>query len=45
MVFTLVGLVRRKKVKGGRKLPWAMVIVFLGFIGPLFYLLVGREQY
>lgn len=45
MVFALVDLTRRKVVKGGQKWPWALVIVLLGVIGPIFYLLVGREQY
>jgi hypothetical protein len=45
MVYALVDLARRDVVKGGRKLPWAVVIIFFGVIGPLFYLLVGREQY
>jgi hypothetical protein len=43
MAFALVDLARRKVVKGGQK--WVLVIVLLGIIGPIFYLLVGREQY
>jgi hypothetical protein len=45
MVFALVDLARRQAVKGGQKWPWVLVIVLLGIIGPIFYLLVGREQY
>ena len=45
MVFALVDLARRQVVKGGQKWPWVLVIVLLGIIGPIFYLLVGREQY
>lgn len=45
MVFALVDLARRKVVKGGQKWPWVLVIVLLGIIGPIFYLMVGREQY
>jgi hypothetical protein len=45
MIFALVDLARRKVVKGGQKWPWVLVIVMLGIIGPIFYLLVGREQY
>ncbi len=45
MVFALVDLARRKEVKGGRKWPWVLVIVLLNIVGPIFYLLVGREQY
>ena len=45
MAFALVDLARREVVKGGRKWPWVLVVVLLGIIGPIFYLLVGREQY
>ena len=45
MVFALVDLAKREVVKGGKKWPWVLVIVLLGIIGPIFYLLVGREQY
>jgi len=45
MVFALVDLARREVVKGGKKWPWVLVIVLLGIMGPIFYLLVGREQY
>ena len=45
MVFALVDLARRQVVKGGQKGSWVLVIVLLGIIGPIFYLLVGREQY
>jgi hypothetical protein len=45
MIFALVDLARRQVVKGGQKWPWVLVIVLLGIIGPVFYLLVGREQY
>ncbi len=45
MAFALVDLIRRDVVKGGRKLPWGIVIVIFGIIGPIVYLLIGREQY
>ena len=45
MVFALVDPARRQVVKGGQKWPWVLVIILLGIIGPIFYLLVGREQY
>ncbi len=45
MVFALIDLAKRKVVKGGQKWPWVLVIVLLGIVGPIFYLLVGREQY
>ena len=45
MVFALVDLIRRDVVKGGRKLPWGIVIVIFAIIGPIVYLLIGREDY
>ena len=37
-------LVRRKRVKGGNKLLWGLVIVFIQYIGPILYLIIGREE-
>ena len=45
MVWALVDLARRDVVKGGRKLPWVIVIIVVDIIGPIAYLLIGREQY
>ncbi|HEY91994.1 MAG TPA: PLDc_N domain-containing protein [Dehalococcoidia bacterium] len=45
LAFALFDLVRREVVKGGKKWPWALVIVLFGIIGPIVYLLIGREQY
>ncbi len=33
-----------RKVKGGNKLVWGLVIVFINLIGPLVYLVAGREE-
>ena len=33
-----------RKVKGGNKLVWALVIIIINFIGPLVYFFVGREE-
>ena len=46
---TLIGialydLAKRKRVKGGNKLLWVLVIVIFEFIGPLIYLILGREE-
>ena len=43
LVFALVDLVRRQRTKGP-KWVWAAVIVFVNIIGPIIYLLVGREE-
>ena len=37
-------LVRRERVKGGNKLLWGLVIVFIQYIGPILYLTIGREE-
>jgi len=37
-------LVRRKRVKGGNKLVWGLVIVFIQYIGPILCLIIGREE-
>ena len=45
LVFALVDLLRpERRVLGGSKLVWALVIVLIGTIGPLVYLLVGRRD-
>ena len=45
VVFSLVDLFRsERRVVGGNKLVWALVIVLVGTIGPIVYLLVGRKE-
>ena len=39
----LVDLVRRERTRGP-KWAWALVIVFFSLIGPVVYLLFGREE-
>ena len=43
MVFALVDLARREKTRGPKWL-WAIVIVLGEVLGPIVYLLVGREE-
>lgn len=33
-----------RRVKGGNKLVWGLLIVFVQFFGPLVYFLFGRED-
>ncbi len=33
-----------RRVRGGSKLVWVLVIVFVNLIGPIAYFLVGRED-
>ncbi len=44
MVIALLDVVKRERVRGGNKVVWIVVIVAAGVIGPLVYLLFGREE-
>lgn len=44
MVVALVDLVRRQEVLGGNKLLWGVLIVVVGYIGPILYLVLGRKE-
>ncbi len=43
MAFALVDLTRRERTKGP-KWVWALVIIFVNLIGPIVYLVIGREE-
>jgi hypothetical protein len=43
MVIALVDLIRRERTKGP-KWVWALVVVLINIIGPIVYLLFGRED-
>ncbi|MFN2219299.1 MAG: PLD nuclease N-terminal domain-containing protein [Anaerolineae bacterium] len=43
MAVALVDLVRRERTRGP-KWVWAIVIVFFNLIGPIAYLIFGREE-
>lgn len=44
LVFALRDLIKRKKVKGDNKWVWGIVVVLVNIIGPILYLLFGREE-
>jgi hypothetical protein len=45
MVAALVDLDRsERRVRGGSKLVWALIVVFVNILGPILYFLVGREE-
>ena len=45
MIVALIDLEREeRRVRGGRKVVWALVIVFVNIIGPILYFTVGREE-
>ena len=43
MVFALVDLIRRERTKGP-KWMWAIIIVAVNIIGPVVYLLAGKDE-
>lgn len=42
-LFAFVDLLRRERVKGP-KWAWSLAVLFIGFIGPILYFVVGRED-
>jgi hypothetical protein len=45
MIAALVDLERdERRVRGGSKLVWALVIVFVNVLGPILYFVAGREE-
>jgi hypothetical protein len=43
MIFALLDLIRREKTRGPKWL-WAIIIVLGELLGPILYLLIGRED-
>ena len=45
MVFALWDITRpERRVRGDSKLMWGLIVVFVGMLGPIIYLAVGRED-
>jgi hypothetical protein len=44
LVFALIDVVRRPKVRGNNKIVWILVIVLVNLIGPIIYLAIGRKE-
>ncbi len=45
LILAVVDLLREdRRVRGGNKGVWAVIIVFVNLIGPILYFLVGREE-
>ena len=45
MIAALVDLERHeRRVRGGSKLVWALVIFFVNVLGPILYFVAGREE-
>jgi hypothetical protein len=44
MIVALVDLIKRQRVRGDNKVLWALLIVLVNIIGPVVYLIFGREE-
>jgi hypothetical protein len=45
MVAALIDLERsERRVRGGNKVVWALVIVLVNVVGPIVYFVAGREE-
>lgn len=44
IVIALRDLIKRKRVAGGNKLVWVLVILLINLIGPILYLTIGRKD-
>jgi len=44
IAFALNDLIKRERVKGENKWLWGILIIFFSIIGPIIYLLLGREE-
>jgi uncharacterized protein YybS (DUF2232 family) len=44
MIVALVDLVRREKVRYLPKWAWAIIIILGELLGPIIYLIIGREE-
>ena len=45
MIGALIDLEREeRRVRGGSKAVWAIVIVFVNIVGPMLYFVAGRED-
>lgn len=44
LFIALVDLIRRDQVRYLPKWAWAVIILLLNFLGPIAYLLIGREE-
>ncbi len=42
-LFAFLDVLKRERVKG-TKLMWALIVLLVGFIGPILYFVLGRED-
>ena len=44
LVIALIDLIRRENVRYFPKWVWGLIILILNFIGPIAYLILGRDE-
>jgi hypothetical protein len=44
LIWALVDLARRERVRGGSKVVWLLVILLVNTLGSIVYLVWGREE-
>ena len=45
LIFALVDLLKRTHLSNNARIIWALVIIFVGVIGPIIYFIFGRKEY
>ncbi|MFX0058116.1 MAG: PLDc N-terminal domain-containing protein [Candidatus Hodarchaeota archaeon] len=45
MVFCLINISKSKEKSKKSKIGWALIVIILNFIGPLLYIILGREKF
>jgi hypothetical protein len=45
MIVALIDLEKdERRVRGGQKVVWALIIIFVNIVGPILYFVAGREE-
>lgn len=44
MIYALTNILKHNKFKFGNKVMWIVVVVLIQIIGPIFYLMIGKDN-
>ncbi|SHN28414.1 PLD nuclease N-terminal domain-containing protein [Gracilibacillus kekensis] len=44
MIIALISLIKAEQTNGPKAM-WAVIVIFIGFIGPILFFIIGRRQY
>lgn len=44
MIYALIHILKHNKFKFGNKVMWIVVVVLIQIIGPIFYLMIGKDN-